>query len=132
MKIEITRPVKIDIKFLEVHVPIFDCYNDEGLYEDLPKRCGDYWKFVIDIDSGTIIEWDYPEDYKIHLKVCDSGMYNLLDPKGNEVCPEYHYYVPDAIPNGYNDYLDFTILPNGKIKEWDVNEDSFVDFFKDD
>jgi len=130
MEIEVMKPVKINVKSLLVEVPVYDFYDGE--YDDLPKKVGEMWNFVIDIDSGTIIEWNHPEKYRVFLKVCDGGRYTLLDDLGKPVAEPIENYVPKCIPNEYGDYIDINILPHGIIVEWDCSNNDFSEFFEID
>jgi len=51
----------------------------------IPMRRGDEWCPVIDIDDGTILDWPEGVTADIHYKVCDEGVYSLLDAQMNVV-----------------------------------------------
>jgi len=57
---------------------------------------------------------------QVHCKVCDSGIYTLLDAAGKEVKELEGEYVPSFFPGEhYGDYLILDIdLESGKILNW--------------
>lgn len=54
----------------------------------------------------------------IEEKVCDSGIYTLLD-ENMKIISKYQGYVPKMIPNDWGDYLNLNIDASGQtnIKE---------------
>lgn len=74
MELQIKRPQTVNAKTLKIHVKTRDCfsarlYSDKGeLLKDhdgyvpgfFPKGGGDYLVLDIDIDTGTIVNWEKP------------------------------------------------------------------------
>lgn len=86
-----------------------------------PCRDGDYWKPIIDIDKGVIVNWEKGKKADIHFKVVDDGTYTVKDEKG-ETITEKEGYVPDIMcpaENGYGDYIIMNIDENGVIDKWE-------------
>lgn len=101
---------------------------DDGDTPKIPcavkSDCGDYyWKPVIDIETGQILNWQQGVTANVHYKVCDefackvmgriAGVTNLIK--------DYEGYVPDFMcpkeePDG--DYIVMDIDENGYIKDW--------------
>lgn len=68
------------------------------------------------------------------MKVCDEGLYYLLNEDLKLIRSIEEDYVPNGlIPphDGYGDYVHFIIDGNGMIKNWYSNP-SFKDFFSED
>lgn len=93
----------------------------------IPFRYGDYWKPKIHIDAGTVIDWPEGTTADIHYKVCDDGVYTLLDEGGAKIL-EQDGYVPDIMcpeREGYGDYIIMKIDGSGKIANWKQTQAGF-------
>lgn len=94
--------------------------------EDIGYKPSDYWSFAIDVKEGKVLDW--PKGYCIstHFKVCDDGLYQVLDTEGNVIWDSMktkYYYVPDFLSigdEGYGDYMYLDIDGEGKIKDWET------------
>ena len=83
-----------------------------------------YWNIVIDINSGKVENW--PKDFCIStwFKVCDDGLYQILDTDGEVVWDSIkseYYYVPTFLEigdEGYGDYIYLDIDGEGNIENW--------------
>ncbi len=87
-----------------------------------PFRVGDDWNPLIDIETGTIVDWPQGVEAKIHFKVCDDGKYTLLDATHN-VVSQIEGYVPEIMSpggEGFGDYVIMSIGPDGKIDNWET------------
>lgn len=98
-------------------------YGNEEIPNDFPcrfKQDNDYdrIKLVVDSNTGRILNKDFPVDFKFEIdtKVCDEGIYILLDANDNELF-KIKDYVPDFLPNEYGDYINLKI-ENGFITNW--------------
>lgn len=129
MKMTINKPTEIIIERIEVSLPVR--YEEEDIPNDFPLRKGDSWKAVIDIDTGKIRDWPIGKSGSIeYMKVCDSGVYTLLDDEG-DVVAHLEYYVPHGIiPGEYGDYVTLHIDSDGIITNWPKAPD-LSDFFDD-
>lgn len=93
----------------------------------VPCRNGEIWGPEIDLETGVITNWKAGTSAKIHYKVCDAGIYQLVDSAG-KVIKEIDGYVPDILcpeDNGYGDYIIMHIDPSGKIDKWRVDLSDF-------
>ena len=91
----------------------------------IPLRKGDCWEPVIDIDAGRIRGWPEGTVAEIHYKVCDAGMYTLLDADGRALATR-EGYVPELLSpgdNGYGDYIIMDVNHHGEISNWDAEID---------
>ena len=94
----------------------------------IPFRDGKYWKPVINLDSGQIIDWPEGTTAVVHYKVCDNGFYEMKDESGITVL-ECEGYVPKIMSpkeSGYGDYVIMDIDENGFIQNWKPTTESFV------
>lgn len=147
MKINIIKPVEIEIKFLKVRAGVrypedsefIEVENDHKVNyisddAENPKmpfmevendKYGHkkfYWTPIIDLENGVIINW--PKGVKVHVfyKVCDDFECTVYDEYDNEVL-HYEGYVPDFMAieeEGYGDYIDMIIDENGCIQDWNI------------
>lgn len=88
---------------------------------------GGAWHPIIDLEKGVIVDWPQGITASVHYKVCDSGIYTLLDADKNEVA-SIDGYVPDMLSpadNGYGDYIIMDIDENGKIDKFKPSFDEF-------
>ena len=86
----------------------------------IPCREGDNWAPRIRLDTGVIENWTQGTTAKTYYKICDAGLYQLLDGEGT-VLFSYEGYVPDCLSpldNGFGDYAILDIGPDGAIKGW--------------
>jgi len=122
----------VDAKYLKVRIDI----SGEDLPNDIPFRFGDRWEVIIDLDSGSVMNWHYPSRVHVSVKVVDSGTYWIYDQDlqlikrlGETCSPKY---VPNRLlppEDGYGDYLDLDIDEEGKILNW-YETPSLADFFE--
>lgn len=93
----------------------------------IPFRDGEAWCPVIELSTGRVCDWPEGTTADIHYKVCDDGMYFLLDADRNEVV-SIDGYVPTIMcpeGNGYGDYVIMKIGPDGTINNWSILLDAF-------
>lgn len=91
--------------------------DEEG---NIPCRNGASWQPVIDLDTGKIEGWPEGTTADLHYKVCDAGVYTLLD-ENRETVKQIDGYVPSIMcpeGNGYGDYVIMKIGGDGKIANW--------------
>lgn len=131
--IETTQVVSKEVKYLQAECGVR--YWEDGEVngsedtdgELIPCRVKDAWCPTIDLETGVIQDWPAGTTASVHYKVCDAGMYRLLDADKN-VAREIDGYVPDIMcsgGSGYGDYVIMTIGADGKIENWNVNLEAF-------
>lgn len=99
--------------------------DDDGAR--IPFRQGDTWAPVIDLDAGRVVDWPEGVTAKVHYKVCDEGVYRLLDADREVIC-EIDGYVPKIMcpgGEGYGDYVIMSIGPDGAIADWRLDLSEF-------
>ena len=130
MKTTVKIEKEVDIKTLLVQVPVR--YGTEDIPSDFPLRIGDVWTARIGVDDGIIDSWPQGQSGRLQMKVCDEGVYKLLDEKGEEIAAIYQDYVPHGIISGeYGDYIDLIIDDSGRVTNWPKSP-TFDEFFGDD
>lgn len=122
MKATVTRQVEINVKYIRIIVPVR--YDDEDMPYDFPfRKNNDLWDVLIDIETGKIQDWPEGYEYGLYMKVCDSGLYYLLD-YAFEPISELQDYVPHGIvPGDHGDYIDLKIGKDGTISNWPKKPD---------
>lgn len=90
---------------------------------------GDMLHMEIDLKLGLVKDWPIGETGELHLKVVDSGTYELMGPDGKVVARRENEYVPnDIIPGSYGDYIEMEIEQDGVVRDWPHNPDLDVFF----
>lgn len=85
---------------------------------NVPFKDGRLWRPIIDIESGYIIDWPIGTFAIFHFKVCDAGIYHLLNDKHQVIASRFDNYVPEGVchgDEGYGDYIIFKVDENGFI-----------------
>jgi hypothetical protein len=140
MEIEIIIRKKVEVKYLQVDArPRYwedaDVNGERDENGDLiPCREGDSWRPLIELETGTIVNWPQGTKARIHYKVCDQGVYRLLDEEKSVVSgTRYGDYVPDILcpfERGHGDYIIMNVNDNGVIEKWKCNEDLISEIAK--
>lgn len=133
MKIEMITRSEVDVAYLKADcgVRYWEDAEVNGVEDTegdlIPCRSGDGWIPVIDLDTGKIQGWPEGTTAKIHYKVCDAGIYTLLDAEMNPV-KKIDGYVPGMLSpggSGYGDYVIMDIGPDGVIDKWAADLEPF-------
>lgn len=139
----ITVKRSVEVKYLQVECGVRyweDGYVDgvrdmigsliplrEGTFADNTPLGGGDWCPTIDLDTGKIENWPQGTTADLNYKVCDAGVYTLLDADG-KVVVSINGYVPAIMcpgdtPDG--DYVCMTIGADGTIANWRVDLAAF-------
>lgn len=131
MKVTVQKPVTIEVKYVEVVLPVK--YDEEDIPMDTPGRIGDWWRAIIDIDTGQVtsvakgsglknhalVDWPVGTPLDLYMKVTDGGTYRLLNAAGQVEAEIVQDYVPNSvIPGDYGDYVELNINENGLVTNW--------------
>lgn len=131
MKIKVMRASEIEVDAIRLVLPVR--YGTEDIPKDFPLRVGDAWRGTIDIASGRIREWPQGQAGSMFMKVCDMGIYTLLNGDEEVGCINEDYVPNSIIPGEYGDYVDFAIDEAGHIAGWEPRpEDVAKAFFGKD
>lgn len=96
----------------------------------IPFSSGETWTITVEMATGKIANWPEGTTASTHYKVCDAGVYSLLDAAGKVVTSKDGYVPLMLCPkeNGYGDYVILDIGPDGQIDGWQPD----LSYFKDD
>lgn len=114
MKITVSK--EVEVKYLDLDVAVR--YEDEDMAYDAPLRNGKEWHALIDLDEGRIVNWPQGFYLSFYMKICDEGIYTLLDAEKREVKRKSGYVPNKLLPGDYGDYLSLEIDETGKITNW--------------
>jgi hypothetical protein len=137
MKLKMKIEKEFDVRFLKVTAGIRYAedvnVNGEpcGDLKEIPLHDGEHWQVTIDVNTGVIENWPQGTTAGLYAKVCDDGVYSILDADRQEI-KTINGYVLDCLAigeNGYGDYMIIEIDENGKIKNW---KPKFPEFVRDD
>lgn len=126
MEITFKKDVTENVKYLQVDAGVRYWENAEvnGVDDEdgnlIPLKDGERWRFKIDIDTGQIMNWPNGVSASVHYKVCDDGVYKLLN-ENEEVVFSKSGYVPDILcpkDEGFGDYIIMDINKEGIIDLW--------------
>lgn len=135
-EITIVKTVKIKAKYLQVEAEVryWEDGTVNGTPDDddnptIPCRRAGVWAPLIDLDTGKIEGWPGGTTAEVHYKVCDAGVYRVLDVARNTILIA-DGYVPQILSpggNGYGDYIIMSIGADGVIADWHVTLDDLVE-----
>lgn len=146
MLIKINKPTMLNVKFVKFNIPVradaFKFHEDdiETIKNNLNCEGVDFTddinKFsivgIVDIENGKFINWKQTtHEIEIFEKVVDGGTYSMYCDNNEEIA-SYNGYVPSIFEcneNGYGDYFNMTIQPDGTINNWSENMKSKINNF---
>ncbi len=133
-KITVKTTEEREVKFLRVDAGVRYWEDGEvnGEADDdenpkMPFAVEGRWIPVIELETGRILDWPEGVTASVHYKVCDDGVYTLLDADKNPVKAHDGYVPPIMCPkyNGFGDYIIMDIGPDGVIADWVVDLERF-------
>lgn len=134
MKITVKVSKDVPVRYLQAEcgVRYWEDATVDGVSDEdgtlVPCREGDLWKPLIDLETGQIKNWRAGVTAEIHYKVCDAGVYRLLDEDMQEVAMVDDYVISMMSPKdgGYGDYVIMDINADGFIQKWRPSFDEFA------
>lgn len=157
MKATIKIKKEVDVRYLKVDANVLywedsdiDETPDVDLYEckgnGIPRMpfavkvkekpesnlYSDHWRWqpTIDVERGCIVDWPRGTTAHVHYKVCDEGIYHLLDAQKN-IIVSVESYVPDCIGE-YGDCIVMNIDEDGNIDGFNFTADDVDEIIKGD
>ena len=127
----VRKTVEIVSVIIDVKMRYVGDSEDDDVPTDFPMLNGDHWKVKVGVDTGIIEGWPKGREQYLHTKVCDAGLYTLIDDSGDVVSVRDGYVPNSLVPGDYGDYIIMNIDGDGKIKEWPENP-CVDEFFDDD
>jgi hypothetical protein len=133
MKATVKIEKEVDIKkvIIDIKIRYVGDTDDDDVPTDFPMLSGEIWKATVLIDEGRIIDWPKGVARDLFCKVCDAGVYTLLDHDDNEISVRSGYVPNNLVPGEYGDYVDLKIDTNGIITNWPKSP-SVSEFFDSD
>lgn len=133
IEIKETRQVEVKYLFARCGVRYWEDGEVNGVEDTegalIPLRKDDEWIPTIDLHTGVILNWPVGTVADVHYKVCDAGIYYLLD-EDKTIVKTIDGYVPEMMcpeGDGYGDYVIMKIDAEGKIANWKVVLSEFED-----
>ena len=128
MKIKVQEIKEFEVKYLGISAgvrywedaTVNGVEDENGDLIPLVNSDGDRWEPIIELETGIILNWPKGTTADIHYKVCDDGVYTLLDEK-YDLVKKIEDYVPDFLAiddSGYGDYIIMKVDGEGKINNW--------------
>jgi hypothetical protein len=94
-----------------------------------------FWTIDIDANTGVVKNWPTGMTAQVHYKSCDENDISFFGLGGNLLREVHWCYVPDFLSiedSGYGDYIIINIDENGKIHNWELNDEIICDFLNDE
>ena len=93
----------------------------------IPCRIDDKWAPLIELATGRIEGWPKGTTAYVHYKVCDDGVYELIDQHHRMISRVEGYVIEMMCPKeeGYGDYVIMKVGANGQIANWKVDLSPF-------
>lgn len=127
---EVTVKQKVDVAYLHCNMGVrywedgqINGRQDSDEAPAMPFASGENWTIDIDLETGKIIGWPEGTIANVHYKVCDAGVYALLDADGVEVVRKDGYVPAMLSPGGqgWGDYVIMEIGADGRILNWEAD-----------
>lgn len=134
LKLELTVKKEFDVAYLlaEVGVRYWEDTEVNGVEDEngllIPCRDGKYWKPLIDLEIGQIVNWELGKTASIHYKSCDDNVFKLLDINNNEIASIEGYVINMMCigDDGWGDYVIMQVDKDGFIKDFEANFEEFL------
>lgn len=137
MKFYRLERVPYEVKYLDIKCKVRNwenaVVNGETDYDGdkIPFRSKNVWNPIIILETGKIFTWPKGITANVYYKVCDAGVYRLLD-KHLATVIEKDGYVPSMLCpkcEGYGDYIIMDIDRDGFIQGWNPDLSYFDDSY---
>lgn len=133
-----TVKIEKEVEIRNVVIDIAPRYIGDSPDDDMPtdfpllNEQKTAWVASVNIDTGEIAGWPAGDARKMHVKVCDAGIYSLIDIEGNEVAKFAGYVPHGVVPGSYGDYVEIEIDERGVITNCPKNPDISEFFASED
>lgn len=128
--------VEKEVNIKTIVIDIAPRHIGDSAYDDMPtdfpllSKDKKTWFARVDVNTGIIYDWPQGEVREMYVKVCDQGIYTLLDENDQELCSIEGYVPNGLIPGEYGDYIDLKIDANGVITNWPKHPDLSAFFWR--
>ena len=132
-KIKVEKEVEILTIKIDIEARYIGDSEDDDMPTDFPLLNAEKtaWVATVAIDTGAIFGWPKGDARKMHVKVCDAGIYTLFDNHAETVAQRIGYVPHGVVPGSYGDYVELDIDENGIITNWPKHPD-ISEFFSDE
>lgn len=130
-KVKATKEIELEKIIIDIHIRHVGDTEDYDVPTNFPLLNGNQWKAEVMIDSGQIVGWPQGVEQEMFCKVCDAGVYTLIDNEGNNIAQIDGYVPNEIVPGEYGDYVDLKISGDGIITNWPKHP-CVDEFFEDD
>jgi len=119
-RVKVLQEIEIKTVVIDLKPRYIGDTDDDDMPTDFPllDDSKTHWCVRVDIDTGIIEGWPDGETRDMHVKVCDEGIYRLLDANGAEVAMIADYVPHGVVPGSYGDYVELAIDGAGRITNW--------------
>ena len=130
--IKIQKEVDVRKVVIDVRPRYIGDSDEDDMPTDFPglDETKTNWLCGVNIDTGQIEGWPIGDSRKLHIKVCDAGIYSLYDDQGNLIAKKNGYVPNLLVPGSYGDYIEMDIDENGYITNW-PKQPSIEEFFEE-
>jgi len=118
MKAFVKKEVEIEKIVIDIEIRYVGDTDDDDVPSDFPLLNGNKWKATVMVGSGQILDWPVGETREMYCKVCDAGLYTLIDDSGEVVVTKDGYVPNGIVPGAYGDYVHLKISGDGVITNW--------------
>lgn len=131
--IKVEKEVDIRIVKIDIEARYIGDSDDDDMPLDFPllNEAKTAWVASVDIDTGAIACWPQGDKRTMHVKVCDAGIYQLIDGDGNVIATKSGYVPNGVVPGSYGDYVELEINEDGIITNWPKHPD-ISEFFDEE
>lgn len=132
--VKIEKEVEIRAVKIDIAPRYIGDTEDDDMPTDFPllNDAKTAWTAIVDIDTGQIGSWPIGEVREMYVKVCDAGIYSLIETDGTTIATISGYVPNGVVPGEYGDYVDLKIDANGFITNWPKRPDISAFFNSDD
>ena len=131
--VQVSKDVEIKYVVIDIAPRYIGDSEDDDMPSDFPLLNEEktQWRAKVNIDTGIIEGWPHGDAREMFVKVCDAGIFSLLDAQGNELAKLDGYVPHGVVPGEYGDYVSLKIDENGRITNWPKSPD-VDEFFEGD
>lgn len=116
---------------VKIHAPdcaeSFEDFIENGIGHLVVDNADNYrnkaFSCIVDAETGVIENCNNKKTISMMIKPCDEGSYSIWN--GDVLVKEWAVdYVPEFLDtegDSFGDYIEFVILPGGKIRNWKSN-----------
>ena len=129
--VKVFKEVEIERIIIDINIRHVGDSDDDDVPTDFPLLNGSQWKATVMVGSGHILDWPEGQEREMYCKVCDAGLYTLINNAGEVVATRDGYVPNDIVPGEWGDYVHLKIGGDGVITNWPEHP-NVDEFFSED